>query len=144
MVYLSIIGVTEFDFIGPRITYNAEKDTFEGYMAAVQPKKAIVPDMTNAQAFLNTAAKAYVAGRVFTKKLTNAPDSGDEDDRQRFDEVCSSVENKLRGVTIDRQKSWEQAEEEVLVDLRSPKFRAKAWTIAKEIKKKTFGNTALA
>jgi len=141
MIYLRQLGVTEFEFNGPRIAYNKENDTFDGYMASVRPKTAASPNGRDIQEFLRTAAKAHVAGRTFTKTLTNAPDAGEQQDRQNFDALCSQIEKSLpTGATIDRQKSWEQAETEVSTDLRSPQFRTLAWEAAREIERKVFGS----
>lgn len=138
MTYCRELGVTDYDFLGPRISYDRGGDSFDGYMAAVQPKgiPRPYPDASDTQKILNTVAKACVAGLVFTRTLTSAPDSGEAEDRQRFHDLCRVAEGNLSGASdtvIDRKKSWEIAEKEVLVDLRSPQFRLKAWETARAI-----------
>lgn len=132
MTYFRQLGIAEYEFAGPRIKYNPKTDSFDGYMASVKPK---APPTS---ADLRTAAKAYVAGLVFTRRLTNAPDSGEQEDRQNFDAVCQAIEHSLNGLTIDRDESWKEAEKDVVVDLRSPQFRTKAWETAREIEKILF------
>jgi hypothetical protein len=88
---------------------------------------------------LNTAAKAYVAGKIFTQVLTAAPTSGEEEDRQNFDKACHTIENNFPGLpTINREESWNQAEKDVLLDLRNPQFKTKAWETAGIIEKELF------
>lgn len=137
MTYFRQLGITEYEFEGPRITYNAEKDCFDGYMASVKPKAA---PASNDIGIVTVAAKAYVAGLVFTRKLTNTPDSGEQEDRQNFNALCEMVENHFKGPTIDREDSWKQAESDVSADLRSPQFRTEAWKTAQEIEETIFGS----
>lgn len=140
MTYFTQLGVIEYDFQGPRIAYDQEIDSFAGYMASVKPSHApALPDTVEKfQCFISIATKAYVAGKVFTRSLTTAPDSGEEEDRQNFDDLCRTIEIQFSGLTLDRQQSWLQAEREVALDLRSPQFRTKAWETAKIIEKKVF------
>jgi hypothetical protein len=139
MFYLTQIGVTEYSYLGPRIVYNQLQDNFDGYMASVQPQAADFTKNTDPQKLLITAAKAYAAGSAFTKKLTGAPDQGDQEDRENLDNMCDLIQQKFSGFVIDREASWKQAQEDVLRDLRSPEFRAKAWEKAREIQGKLFG-----
>src|SRR6202043_1253898 len=74
MTYFSQMGVIEYEFLGPRITYRQETDTFDGYMASVKPKTfPAITSLGQFQLFLTTVAKAYVAGKIFTQALTAAP-----------------------------------------------------------------------
>jgi hypothetical protein len=132
MIYLMQIGVTEYAHLGPRIEYNKQQDTFDGFMASVQPQSK--PNMENIDpaALLTTAAKAYAAGGVFAKQLTGSPDQGDQQDRENLDNLCSALEQKYH-ISLDRDGSWKQAQEDVLKDLRSPTFRAEAWKKAREL-----------
>jgi hypothetical protein len=125
MTYLRELGITEYAYIGPRIVYDKQKDVFDGFMAAVQPKTD--PEKGGPEA-LPVLAKALVAGGTFARTLTRAPDSGDEEDRQRFDHMCALIESKdeLPKGTINCDQSWEEARQAVSIDLRSPRFRAKA------------------
>lgn len=139
ITYFSQMGITEYDFRGPRIAYNQEKDAFDGYMVSVKPKN--IPAVTSLEGFqrsLKTIAKAYVAGKIFTRVLTDAPDAGEQEDRQNFDNACRMVESIFSGQTIDREESWNQAEKDVRLDLRSPQFRTKAWETARTTERKIF------
>jgi hypothetical protein len=136
MIYFEQLGVTKFTFAGPRIIFKPP-NTFDGMMAMVKPDN--VPAITGSNQFqnnLNIAARAYVAGRVFTYKLTDAPDAGEEEDRRNFTALCKAVEKSFGLPTgmINVGESWENAESEVLIDLRSPEFRAKAWAVARKIR----------
>src|ERR1700728_3750863 len=79
MIYLTQLGVTQYIYFGSRIEYNAQQDAFDGFMASVQPQSR--PDLEDIDPakFLITAAKAYAAGGTFAKRLTEAPDQGDEE-----------------------------------------------------------------
>jgi hypothetical protein len=139
MIYLTQIGITDYTYFGPRIEYDQQQDKFEGYMAAVQPQSGAIPENVNLSEYLATAAKAYAAGGTFAKKLTGASDQGDEEDRENLNSLCTSLEQKCSGIAIDRDSSWKQAQNDVLIDLRSPSFRTTAWEKAREIQKKLFG-----
>lgn len=138
MIYLTQIGVIQYTYLGPRIEYNEQQDTFDGFMAAVQPQTGAIFENANPSEFLITAAKAYAAGGTFAKRLTGAPDQGDQEDRENLNSICGLIEQKYPGIAIDRDSSWKQAQEDVLRDLRSPAFRAKAWEKAREIQKNIF------
>jgi len=132
MTYLRELGITEYAYIGPRIIYDELKNVFDGFMAAVQPKSE--PENAGLEG-LPVLAKALVAGGTFARTLTTAPDGGDEEDRQKFDHMCALMENNCRlpKGTINCDQSWQKAREDVLIDLRSPRFRKKAWETAREI-----------
>jgi hypothetical protein len=132
MIYLSQIGVTQYTYLGPRIEYDKQRDAFDGFMASVQAQSKPSPGNIDLTKFLTTAAKAYAAGGTFAKRLTGAPDQGDQQDRENLNAVCDLIEQEY-SISLDRDASWKQAQEDVLKDLRSPEFRAKAWEKAREI-----------
>jgi len=140
MIYFSKAGFAEFDFHGPRIVYDSERDDFDGYPAAIQPKPYNI-DFSNMdiQKWLSTVAQAHAAGGVFARKLANARDGGDEEDRQHFDNMCGVVQRQIPNIEIDREASWRGAQDAVLKDLRSPAFRTEAWNKARKIKERLFG-----
>jgi hypothetical protein len=137
MIYLTQLGITQYGYIGPRIEYDDKRDAFDGFMVSIQPQSA--PDITNADLskFFITVAKAYAAGGTFAKKLTAAPDQGDQQDRENLNGICNKLEQKY-SIVLDREASWKQGQEDVLKDLRSPEFCAKAWEKAREIER-SFG-----
>ena len=137
MIYLTQLGVTQYAYVGPRIEYDKQRDAFDGFMASVQAQSE--PNLGNIDLakFLTTVAKAYAAGGVFAKALTGALDQGDQRDRENLNRICDSLEQEY-SVTLDRDSSWKQAQEDVLKDLRSPKFRTEAWGKAREIQE-SFG-----
>jgi hypothetical protein len=139
LIYFEQVGVTKYTINAPRIVFNDKTGQFDGYMLSIQPEEGAPPKDLDLQKYLNDVAKAHVAGSTFAKKLANAPDAGDEEDRALFDQFCKMLEQKFLGTTIDRQDSWNQAAREVLVDLRSPEFRRKAWAKANAIREQMFG-----
>jgi hypothetical protein len=140
IIYFTKAGVTDFDFYGPRIIYDSQRDDFDGYPAAIQPKPWNADFLNmDIQKWLNTVAQAHAAGGVFARQLSNAPDGGDEEDRQRFDNMCAIFQRQVPDVTIDLEDSWKEAQDAVMRDLRSPAFRNEAWNKAREIKAKLFG-----
>jgi hypothetical protein len=140
IIYFSRAGVADFDFYGPRIVYDAGRDDFDGYPAAVQPKPWNADFLNmDVQQWLNTVAQAHAAGGVFARLLANVPDVGDDEDRQLFDHMCAVVQRQTPNIEIDREASWREAQDAVMKDLRSPAFRAQAWNKAREIKARLFG-----
>jgi hypothetical protein len=139
-VYLSRLGITEFAFIGPKITYDKHRDDFDGYPAAVKaepvPLRAEGFDIDN---WLLQLAQSKAAGSVFSRSLTAVPDSGDTEDRHEFSYACNLVREKLPEHPIDEERIWNEAQEAVKRDLRSPSFRRKCWQEANEVRQKLFG-----
>ena len=87
MIYLTRIGIIEYAYQGPRIEHNEQQNTFDGFMASVQPLSK--PDLGNSDPaeIINTATKAYAAGGIFAKRLTGAPDQGDQQDRDNLNDL---------------------------------------------------------
>lgn len=132
-IYLSKLGVTEFEYKGPRIEYNQGNDDFDGYMASVEPKSIpVVPDDTDPYEIVKGGAKAWTAGGAFAERLTAAPDNGSQGDRQRFDAICAGLKQKY-SLVLDGDKLWEEGKNAVMKDLNSPAFRSAAWEKADEI-----------
>ena len=48
------------------------------------------------------------------------------------------LKEKMSGIQIDENASWQQAKDETLKDSRSPAFRRQRWEEAHEIKAKLF------
>jgi hypothetical protein len=134
IIYLTQLGVTQYAYLGPSIEYDKQRDAFDGIMASIQPQSRPSLGNIDLAKFFATAAKAHAAGGTFAKKLTGVPDQGDQQDRENLNGICDSLEQKY-SITLDRDSSWKQAQEDVLKDLRSPKFRAEAWDKAREIEK---------
>ena len=132
-IYLSKMGVTEFECIGPRIEYNEDNDDFDGYIASVEPKSIpTVPDDTDPYEIVKAGAKAWTAGGAFAERLTAAPDNGSQGDRQRFDAICAGLKQKY-SLVLDGDTLWEEGKNAVMKDLNSPAFRSMAWGKAHEI-----------
>lgn len=134
LIYFAQLGMTEYAYLGPRIEYNGQQDSFDGFMASVQPQSKPNMDNINPAEFIATVAKAWAAGGVFAKGLTDVPDQGDQGDRDGFNRSCDSLKQRY-SISFDSDSSWEQAQDGVLKDLRSPTFRARAWEKAREIQK---------
>ncbi len=140
-IYLSRLGITEFTFIGPHIVYNSERDDFDGSPAAVKAEPVpLTAEGFNFEAWLLGVAHAKAAGGVFARRLTNAPDQGDVEDKEEFKRACSLLKEKMPKLQIDEEAIWKQAQESIERELRSPEFRRNCWKEAHEIKQKTFGS----
>jgi hypothetical protein len=146
LIYLTRAGFKDFLYLGPRIVYDAEKDEFNGFPAAVQPQfgKIDAPDFELDKWILDVA-NGYAAAGVFAHELTAAPDVGDEQDRQNFEAFCDLVlqhaTQHATNLSIDRIATWKQAEDAVRKDLRSPAFRKEVWQKAAEVRERLFGHS---
>jgi hypothetical protein len=145
--YLERMGITKFKFSPPRITYDPVKDNFDGYPASVQaldqPTPLTNPNFDRAR-FIVDLAKTKAAGSVFARELTGVPDQGVEEDRSSFAQGYSMLQSRFKqhnlpDLPISEQEAWNQADEEIRKDLRSPAFRRQRWAEAHEIKTKLFG-----
>jgi hypothetical protein len=140
-IYLQRVGLTDFRFYGPRITYDPTTNQFDGYPAAVQPQIGSVdPSPTDLGKWLFDVMKGFAAGGVFSRELTAAPDSGDEEDRQNFQAMYDLILEKAPELPFDRDALWTEAQEAVKQELRSPAFRKEAWDKAAELREKIFGH----
>src|SRR5690348_2215075 len=75
---------------GPRISYNAERDGFDGYPASVQfagKDDAIIGSLTIGQ-WVSLYSLGCAAGGVAARELASAPDGGDEEDFQMLCNFC--------------------------------------------------------
>ncbi|MGB9010627.1 MAG: hypothetical protein WCC18_18595 [Candidatus Acidiferrales bacterium] len=139
-IYLQRVGVTNFRFNGPTIIYDPNTNQFVGYPASVQPLIGSVnPDNFDFAKWIFDVMKGFAAGGVFSRELTAAPDSGDEEDRQNFEAILNSICDKVPGIALDRDALWKDAQDAVKQELRSPAFRKEAWEKAAELREKIFG-----
>lgn len=147
VIYLTRAGLGEFSYFKSRITYDAERGKFDGYLAEVLPRVGrTFPTNLNLNLlndWLFQVAQGFAAGGVFARELTNATldmgDVGDSADYERFSEMCYLIHQGDPSNTIDRETTWKQAQEAVKKDLRNSKSREEAWKKAKEIKQTLFG-----
>jgi hypothetical protein len=139
-IYLSRFGITQFTFIGPYIVYDAARDDFDGYPLAVKAEPVpLTAEGFDFEGWLVRVAQAKAAGGVFARRLTNAPDQGDAEDKDEFKRACALLREKMPKLQIDEEGIWKHAQEEISKELRSPEFRRNAWTQANEIKIQIFG-----
>jgi hypothetical protein len=141
LIYMSRAGFKDFLYHGPRIEYDAEKDKFIAFPAAVQQQSLGATNTQNLELdqWILGVAKGHAAGGVFARELTAAPDAGDEQDRQNFEVFCDLMLENSPGMSIDRSGLWVLAQEEVKTDLRDPAFRKEVWERAAEVREKLFG-----
>jgi hypothetical protein len=141
-IYISRFGVTGFQFLGPRITYDPRQDTFDGFPAAVTtttPPKPLTAVGFNFDQWLAGIAQTKAAGGVFARVLTPAPDGGDEDDKEEFLDACISLHTAMPNLYFDEESVWQEAQEAITKELRSPVFRKECWDEANKIRQEIFG-----
>ncbi len=84
-IYMSRIGITKFEFFGPRIIYDESRNDFDGFPASVKAEPVpITGNGFDFDAWLLKLALTQAAGGVFARTLTAAPDDGDEGDWEKF------------------------------------------------------------
>ncbi len=141
-IYFLRAGITALTFVGTRILYDAQRDLFSGHMASVQFSafdRDLLPRINISEWILATA-KAHAAGGVVVLKLTDAPDTGDEEDYEEFAAFCDTICAKHPDTTIDPSGLWRLAQDAVGKDLQSPAFRIEVWKKADEIRSQLFGS----
>lgn len=143
-IYFERAGVQEIRYFGPQIKYDPTKEEFIGFPASVQPQTASINPVNFAldRWFLDVAM-AHAAGGVFARELTAAPDVGDDQDRENYENICNVlIESAIKNgtpISLDRNGLWTLAQETIQQELRSPVFRKEAWERAAEIRIKLFG-----
>lgn len=141
-IYISRFGVTGFQFLGPRITYDPQQDTFDGFPAAVTtttPPKPLTAGGFNFDQWLASIAQTKAAGAIFARVLTSAPDRGDENDKEQFLDACISLHTAMPNLYFDEEAVWQEAQEAITKELRSPDFRRECWDEANKIRQEIFG-----
>jgi hypothetical protein len=132
-------GALKVIFIGPRLSYDSQKDDFTIYPASVKREGGLdqqyLARVTIGE-WRNAFARACAAGGVAARKLTGiSGDVGDEEDYQRLCEFCDAIEVKDPTTAVDHQALWRQAQNDVEKDLQTPSFRSELWKQAKEFER---------
>src|SRR6266849_3320599 len=115
IIYLTRAGMKDFTFRSATILYDAARDNFDGFPASVKPG-GFNNDMLaqiNGQQWILAVAMGHAAGGVAARKLTNAPDSGDQGDYETFCALCDLLCAQHPDCTIDRPGLWKIAQEAV-------------------------------
>ena len=139
-IYLERLGVTKFEFIGPHINYDAERDDFDGSPAAVKAEPVSLSAAGfNFDEWLLKLAQTKAAGAVFSRVLTEAPNHGEGSDWEEFKQACDSLNEAMPDRNINAEAVWGQAKDAIQRELRKPAFRKECWREAKEIEASVFG-----
>src|SRR6202007_1447975 len=121
IIYLTRAGLGDFAYFKSRITYDAERDKFDAYLAEVKPRLGhALPTHLNLNLlneWLFRVAQGLAAGGVFARELTTATlemgDVGDSADYEFFSDICDLVHQGDPSNSIDRETTWKQAQEAV-------------------------------
>jgi len=121
VVYFPRAGANNPRLTSANITYDSQKDKFNGYAGAVSfdgRDQAVIARLTIDQ-WLTAYAMACAAGGVAARLLTDAPDGGDEGDFDNLCKFCDALEgqNISPGKTINRTDLWIAAQDAVRKEL---------------------------
>src|SRR4029077_16518474 len=81
MVYLSFIGVKNFDALPPRLRYDPRIDDCVGHLAGMQALDKPGWEPGKFWDWLFKSACAFAAGGVVARKKMPSSDGGDQDDK---------------------------------------------------------------
>jgi hypothetical protein len=139
--YLSRAGLTGLRFGGPQIIYKAEIDKFAGRGARVitadcTPDVAHLSKISTGE-WIKELVLGYAAGGVAANDLANAPDNGDEEDRELFDKFCETgLPNGLKVLNPDAL--WSQAQRILKAELQIPGIKEPILATAKKLRLSLF------
>jgi hypothetical protein len=132
-IYFRLAGNKEFDTVPARLEYDPATDDYKGSLAAIRLRD--LPSWTPGQfrEWLFGIARGHAAGGVVARKLMPSSDGGDQNDKERFREVCDAI-NKDPNVKIDCEQWWKTGQEAVAADLENPEVMDAILRQAAELK----------
>ena len=107
-------GMKNYDSFPAKLCYDPTIDDYGGTLASVQPCDLKAPTTEEeARQWLWTVLKAHTAGGVIARKvMPSLRDLGDEDDKDRFMDLCKKMK-----ATSSPEDLWKRAQEAVSIEL---------------------------
>jgi len=133
LFYFTMAGMKNYDPFPAKLYYNAKIDDYEGTLASIQPCDLTPPKTEKeAQEWLWAVLRAHAAGGVVARKLMPAlPDHGDQDDKQRFMDLCEKM--KRSDPSINPDDLWKKAQDAVFREVvERPEILARLEKFAEE------------
>jgi hypothetical protein len=112
-LFFGTLGVKDFDTHTAKLWFDPKINDYRGHLAAVQPRD--VPPWTEGDFFdwFMKIACAHAAGGVFSRRKMPSSDGGDQDDRERFENLCKSINERDKNVNLDWKEWWGKAQEHI-------------------------------
>lgn len=131
------LGATSFEYHGPRIVYDEERDKFGVFSAAVRAT-AWNSDFSNQDAkdLLHQMAIIGVAGELATIAIEGTGEGSGLGDYLAFNEIYEKIGKAAHGACLD---IWYAAQKYVADDLQKAEVRSEILTIATAIEPQLFG-----
>jgi hypothetical protein len=117
LFYFTMAGMQNYDSFPAKLYYDAKIDDYDGTLASIQPCDLTPPKTEEeAEKWLWTVLKAHAAGGVIARKLMpTLLDHGDQDDKQRFIDLCEKM--KKNNPSINPDDLWQKAQAAVFQEL---------------------------
>lgn len=120
---------------GPRISYDAAKDEFNGTMASIKFEDRNVGDIP-ADKWFDYITKSYAAGGVAARVLANSVETGDDDDdRENFNRAFALMKPYM---TRSAEEQWIATQHAVENDLRQTRIQKWILDYAEDLKTELF------
>lgn len=133
LFYFTIAGTTDFAPCPTTIRYDSEIDDYVCDLAAIKILKMTMWTEGNFWDWFHKIACAHACGGVVARKLMPSTDGGDEDDRERFKQLCEHISNhspSIPAAELDFERWWKQAQDTVTKMLDDPKIAGEIKRIA--------------
>ncbi|WP_158790586.1 hypothetical protein [Granulicella sp. L60] len=117
LVYYEVMGPIRYTVSPPRIFYSPERQAFDGHFAAIQLEEEPLCEPHHWQEYVTNMARAAVAGGIVGRKLFPSSNGGDEEDKAIFLRLCVALTNHFGGISIDAERVWSLAQDEVTKQL---------------------------
>jgi hypothetical protein len=121
VVYFTKAGMQNYDTLPARLKYDPQIDDYTGSLASIQPLDLAPCTEGKFWEWFFRLARAHAAGGVVARKLRSSSDGGDQDDKERFVEMCNKFNTDPK-VSIDAEDVWKKAQDSILQDLQNPKW----------------------
>jgi hypothetical protein len=112
-LYFAVLGVKTFEPCSAKIWFEPAINDYKGSLATVQPVDVPLWTPGNFWDWLLKIACAYAAGGVVVREKMPASDGGDQDDKERFEALCETLNENDPNMHIDWEEWWERAQKAV-------------------------------
>jgi len=132
--FFTMAGMQTYDTFPARLWYNPAIDDYEGSLASIKVGPIPPAQLGHFDEYFQHIAAAHAAGGVAARKLRPISDVGDQDDKDRFQQMCDKLNAIPNFPPIDAGKAWVHAREYVRSILEEPRVWDAIRGLAEELR----------
>jgi hypothetical protein len=132
--YFILAGSTQFEPHQTTISYDPKIDDYVSNLAGIQLLDLTMWTQGDFWPWLHKIACAHACGGVVARKLMPSSEGGDQDDKDRFKQLCDQIGRIDPGVKIDFEPWWKQGQQTVSEMIEKPEVMAEIKRIAADLR----------